>query len=122
MLNGIDESIELSVEQARQLADRHHGVGCDQIILVQPADGEADFLMRVFNTDGSESGQCGNGARCLGEFLRDQGLTSRESIHILTHSTQFKLKMQEKGVVSAALAAPNFAPRDIPLISQSQQD
>ena len=122
MLNGIDESIDLSAEQARQIADRHYGVGCDQIILVQPADGEADFLMRVFNTDGSESGQCGNGARCLGEFLRDQGLTSRESVHIQTQSTQFELKMQEKGVVSAALAAPNFEPRDIPLIAQTQED
>ncbi|MDH4234828.1 MAG: diaminopimelate epimerase, partial [Gallionella sp.] len=78
MLDGVRQHIELSPEQLRLLADRHFGVGCDQILIVEKTEKtEADFRYRIFNSDGGEVEQCGNGARCFMRFVLDQKLTDK---------------------------------------------
>ena len=72
MLNGITQKLSLTSEQVRHLADRRFGIGCDQLLLVEPARSRTtDFYYRIFNADGSEVEQCGNGARCFARFVRD---------------------------------------------------
>ena len=79
VLDGVSRAVELTPAQLRRLADRHFGVGCDQILLVEPPQRRgADFRYRIFNADGGEVEQCGNGARCFVRFVRDKGLTDEE--------------------------------------------
>lgn len=77
VLDGINQSINLDQQQIRLLADRHFGIGCDQLLLVEKAAGQADFRYRIFNADGSEVEQCGNGARCFVRYVHDHGLTQK---------------------------------------------
>ena len=87
MLDGVRQNIELTPEQLRLLADRHFGVGCDQILIVEKAENkEADFRYRIFNADGGEVEQCGNGARCFMRFVHDQKLTTKREIVVETRS------------------------------------
>jgi diaminopimelate epimerase len=87
VIDAINQSIDLGTEQVRQLADRHLGIGCDQLLLVEPAVGaQADFRYRIFNADGGEVGQCGNGARCFMQFVREQGLTDKTQLRVETAS------------------------------------
>jgi diaminopimelate epimerase len=87
VLDGIRQHISLSKEQLRLLADRHFGVGCDQILLVEKShDPDADFRYRIFNADGGEVEQCGNGARCFVRFVHDQKLTHKPEIVVETHN------------------------------------
>ncbi|MBT7354493.1 MAG: diaminopimelate epimerase, partial [Acidiferrobacteraceae bacterium] len=95
MLDGVRTPLDLDTVMVKQLADRNHGVGCDQLIVAQPAIGDADFFMRIFNADGSESGQCGNGARCFGRFLIEQGLTECRELEIQTISTRIRLTVAD---------------------------
>jgi diaminopimelate epimerase len=114
MLDGVSTSLTLSPEVIRRIADRHHGVGCDQLIVAEPCTDGADFFMRIYNTDGSESGQCGNGARCFSRFVREQGLTEKANLQIETISTRFTLSAGTGDQVSAELAEPVFDPEKIP--------
>ena len=113
MLDGVSTSLTLSPEVIRRIADRHHGVGCDQLIVAEPCASGADFFMRIYNTDGSESGQCGNGARCFSRFVREQGLTEKADLEIETISTRFTLSAGIGDQVSAELAEPVFEPDTI---------
>ena len=73
VVDGINQSVNLDQQQIRWLADRHFGIGCDQLLLVEKAEGQADFRYRIFNADGSEVEQCGNGARCFVRYVHDHG-------------------------------------------------
>ena len=85
VLDGVSRPIDLTREQLRALADRHFGIGCDQILLVErPRSADADFRYRIFNADGGEVEQCGNGARCFVRFVREQGLTAKDEIRVET--------------------------------------
>ncbi|OOY41994.1 diaminopimelate epimerase, partial [Solemya velum gill symbiont] len=85
VFNAIDHPLELSPEQIRQLADRHFGIGCDQVLLVEaPRDQETDFYYRIYNADGGEVEQCGNGARCFARYVHDKGLTDKATIPVGT--------------------------------------
>ena len=80
VLDGITQRIDLGTEELKRLADRHFGVGCDQILIVENASrGDVDFRYRIFNADGGEVEQCGNGARCFVQFVRDRGLTAMQA-------------------------------------------
>ncbi len=114
MLDGVRTPLELNEAQVRQMSDRHRGIGCDQLIVAQPATDGADFFILIFNTDGSESGQCGNGARCFGRFLIEQGLTEQRELEIQTMSTRFRLGVGDHGQVSVNLAPPIFERGEIP--------
>ena len=122
MLDGVRTPLDLDTVMVKQLADRNHGVGCDQLIVAQPGIGDADFFMRIFNADGSESGQCGNGARCFGRFLIEQGLTERRELEIQTISTRIHLTVADNWQVTAQLAPPSFEPRDIPFNARAVAD
>lgn len=115
MLDGVHQNIELSPEQLRLLADRHFGVGCDQILLVEKAGNrEADFRYRIFNADGGEVGQCGNGARCFLRFVHEQKLTSKREIVVETRSGLISPRLEQDGQVTVNMGAPVFEPARIP--------
>jgi diaminopimelate epimerase len=118
VLNGVNESISLSSLQLRALADRHFGIGCDQVLLVEKAtDPAADFRYRIFNADGGEVEQCGNGARCFARFVRDQGLTGKDEIVVETLRGLIRPRIEANGRVTVDMGVPRFAPADIPFDS-----
>jgi len=115
MLNGIAQQISLSAAQIQKIADRHFGIGCDQLLLVERATGpEADFRYRIFNADGGEVEQCGNGARCFAQFVRDEGLTAKSEIRVETLSGLIVPRIDADGTVTVNMGPPRFAPADIP--------
>ena len=115
VIDGVRQHISLSPEQLRLLADRHFGVGCDQILLVEKSrHKEADFRYRIFNADGGEVEQCGNGARCFVRFVHDRGLTSKREIVVETGSGLISPRLEEDGRVTVNMGAPIFDPERIP--------
>lgn len=113
--------VELTLAQARFIADRHYGIGCDQILLVEPArSASAQFSYRILNADGSESGQCGNGARCFMRFVRERGLTHAERVVVDVRDGQMTLQALGDHQYRVALAVPQFEPACIPLARDMQ--
>jgi len=87
VVDGVSRAVEITPERARRIADRHFGVGCDQVLVVEkPRSKDADFRYRIWNADGGEVEQCGNGARCFVRFVHDQGLTKKNEIRVETLS------------------------------------
>jgi diaminopimelate epimerase len=100
----------------RRLAERHFGVGCDQVLVVEPPpSADVDFGYRIFNADGSEVGQCGNGVRCLARFVRDRGLSKKAQLRVRTLSATMELRLRDDGLVTVDMGVPRFDPADIPL-------
>ncbi|GBG13797.1 diaminopimelate epimerase [Novimethylophilus kurashikiensis] len=121
VLDGIRQSFSLSVEVIRQLADRHFGIGCDQLLLVErPTSPEVDFRYRIFNADGSEVEQCGNGARCFVRFVHDQGLTDKHQIRVETARGIIVPRLESNGLVTVDMGAPVFEPAAIPFQAPTQ--
>ena len=115
VLNGITQAIQLSPEQIRFIADRQRGIGCDQILLVEPPSRpDVDFRYRIFNRDGGEVEHCGNGARCFVHFVRAEGLTDMTEIRVETKNGIIVAHLQDNGEVTVDMGAPRFAPADIP--------
>src|SRR5574340_412075 len=109
VLDGVRQKIELSPEQLRLLADRHFGVGCDQVLLVEKAQHpEADFRYRIFNADGGEVEQCGNGARCFVRFVHDHKLTHKREIVVETQCGLISPRLEDDGRVTVNMGAPVF--------------
>ena len=118
VLDGFSQPIDLSAEQLRYLADRHFGVGCDQILLVEkPSQPGVDFRYRIFNADGGEVEQCGNGARCFVRFVHDQGLTDKAEIRVETMSGVIGPRLEANGLVTVDMGVPVFEPERIPFVS-----
>ena len=121
VIDAINQSINLSPEQIRFMADRHFGVGFDQLLLVEkPVSNNADFKYRIFNADGSEVAQCGNGARCFARFVRDKNLFSGDEIRVDTNTGQLVLKLTENGLVTVNMGIPRHAPVEIPLLATQE--
>ncbi len=114
VLDGVHERIALTAERVRALADRRFGVGCDQVLLVEPPQGDADFRYRIFNSDGGEVEQCGNGARCFVVFVREHGLTHKREIRVETAGGLIVPRLEDDGQVTVDMGVPRFAPRDVP--------
>ena len=122
VLDLISQDITLQEEQVRILADRHRGIGFDQLLTVEPPSvPEADFLYRIFNSDGREVEQCGNGARCLILFLRQKRFTAKKSIILETKGGQLSCKIEEGDNVSVNMGVPKLDPRDIPFLSEKRE-
>ena len=120
VLDGVRQRIQLTPEQLRLLADRHFGVGCDQILLVETTQSpQADFRYRIFNADGGEVEQCGNGARCFVRFVHDQGLTHKREIIVETKSGLISPRLEEDGRVTVNMGPPIFEAARIPFNSDS---
>lgn len=115
MLDGIAQPFSLSPPQLRQLADRHFGVGADQILLVERPDAPvADFKYRIFNADGDEVEACGNGARCFVKFVHARGLTHKRSIRAQTAGGLIEPRLEDDGEVTVDMGAPEFTPARVP--------
>lgn len=122
VLDGVRQSIALSPEQIRYIADRHFGIGCDQILLVEKTlRDEADFRYRIFNADGGEVEQCGNGARCFVRFVHDHKLTGKREIVVETKSGLISPRLEDDGRVTVNMGAPIFDPSQIPFVSDSHE-
>ncbi|MBL1141711.1 MAG: diaminopimelate epimerase [Proteobacteria bacterium] len=108
--------LTLSREQIRHIADRQFGIGCDQVLLLEPPQGnDADVRYRIFNADGGEVMQCGNGARCAAVYLKDKGLVTKSEIVAETGAGQLILKINEDGRVTVNMGVPQFEPAEIPM-------
>lgn len=120
VIDGVHREVYLTAEQIRLLADRHFGVGCDQILLVERSQNdEADFRYRIFNADGGEVEQCGNGARCFVRFVHDHKLTSKREIVVETKSGLISPRLEDDGRVTVNMGAPVFEAARIPFTSDS---
>lgn len=118
-----EDATPLPVENIRQLADRHFGIGFDQLLVVQPArDPQMDFRYRIFNADGGEVSQCGNGARCFARFVREQGLTDKRRIQVETAAGNMTLEVGEDEQVSVNMGSPRWRPADIPFTREREAD
>ena len=117
VLDGIRQPVFLTPAQLRFLADRNFGVGCDQILLVEKASQPGvDFRYRIFNADGSEVEQCGNGARCFVRFVHDVGLTDKREIRVETQNGIIVPRLEEDGNVTVDMGIPRFLPNQIPFL------
>ncbi len=122
VIDAIRQQVDLCPGQVRFLADRRYGVGCDQVLLAEPAtEAGADFRYRIFNADGSEVEQCGNGVRCLAVFLADQGYTSERELVIQTLGGPTRVILQPDGRVAVDMGAPRLEPSTIPFLAERQQ-
>lgn len=116
VIDGISQTVALNPAQIRFIADRHFGVGCDQLLVVEkPVSANADFKYRIFNADGSEVAQCGNGARCFARFVRDKNLTVKNEIVVDTDAGQLVLQLNDDGLVTVNMGVPRHAPEQVPL-------
>ena len=115
VIDAINQAVSLTAEQVRRLADRHFGIGCDQLLLVERAtSGEADFRYRIYNADGGEVGQCGNGARCFMRFVNEQGLSDKTELRVETAAGPLRLVREDDGQVSVNMGVPRLHPDEIP--------
>ena len=115
VIDAINQTVDLSGEQVRVLADRHFAIGFDQLLLVETASGpDHDFRYRIFNADGGEVGQCGNGARCFMQFVHEQGLTTKSHVTVETASGLLELQRQPDGQVTVNMGTPRLEPGEIP--------
>jgi diaminopimelate epimerase len=118
VLDGVRQSLALTPEQLCYLADRHFGVGCDQILLVEKATQPGvDFRYRIFNADGGEVEQCGNGARCFVRFVHEQGLTDKREIRVETMKGLISPRLEGDGNVTVDMGVPRFLPAEIPFLA-----
>ena len=120
MIDAVRQPIQLTEDQVRYLADRHFGVGCDQLLVVEPAQTPGvDFRYRIFNADGGEVEQCGNGARCFARFVFDQGLTDKREIRVETKKGIIAPRLEADGNVTVDMGVPVLNPADVPFVSDS---
>ncbi|PTN11468.1 diaminopimelate epimerase [Nitrosomonas aestuarii] len=117
VIDCINQTLSLSRKQLRFIADRHFGIGCDQILMVEKASGNADFFYRIFNADGGEVEQCGNGARCFVRYVHDQGLTLKNPVSVETLSGLITPTLQKNGEVTVDMGIPKFEPAEIPFVA-----
>ena len=117
------QAVSLSPDQIRFIANRHTGIGCDQVLLVEPPhQSEADFRYRIFNADGSEAEQCGNGARCFARFVHDHGLTDKTRLRLETASGPIETELESGNLVAVNMGPPCFRPAEIPFVADREAD
>ncbi len=121
VIDGITQPVRLKPHQIRRMADRHLGVGFDQLLLVEPPERpDVDFRYRIFNADGGEVEQCGNGARCFARFVLDQKLTRKRSIRVETNTGVLELQVTDRGRVRVDMGEPELAPAAIPFAADNR--
>lgn len=121
VIDAYSQPVSLSSAQIKQITDRHFGVGCDQLLVVEKSENpDVDFRYRIFNADGGEVEQCGNGARCFVRYVHDKGLTKKSQICVETASGIIYPKLEDNGLVTVDMGAPRFEPTQIPFIADQQ--
>lgn len=122
VIDRISQEFHFRSKQIRSLADRQTGVGFDQLLVIEaPKHPDTDFFYRIYNADGTEVGQCGNGARCVARFLYEKGLTYKKNILAETISGRVKMILEEDGSVTVDMGKPKFAPKDIPFVAKQTE-
>jgi diaminopimelate epimerase len=122
VIDAINQHIALTPGQIRFMSDRHFGIGFDQLLLVEkPVSDNADFKYRIFNADGGEVAQCGNGARCFARFVRDKKLSDKDEIRVDTNSGQLLLCFNENGLITVNMGVPKHNPAEIPLLAEQEE-
>ncbi|ABA56844.1 diaminopimelate epimerase [Nitrosococcus oceani ATCC 19707] len=123
VIDALSQPLSLTASQVRWIANRRLGIGCDQVLLVTPASLPAiDFGYRIFNADGGEVEQCGNGARCFARFVREQGLTDKNVLRVQTASGIIELQLETDGQITVDMGVPRFAPHQIPFKVDQEAD
>jgi diaminopimelate epimerase len=121
VMDAINQSVFLTAEQIQQLADRHLGIGFDQLLLVEGATtSSADFRYRIYNADGGEVGQCGNGARCFMQFVHERGLTQKATLQVETAGGPLQLSRATDGQVTVDMGIPRLEPTEIPFVATAR--
>ncbi len=121
MIDGVSQRVAMTREKVRKLADRNFGVGCDQVLVVEPPRSpNADFRYRIYNQDGGEVENCGNGARCFAVFVRQRSLTSKTTIRVETACGELTLLVQDNNNVTVDMGEPILAPEQVPFKAHAQ--
>jgi diaminopimelate epimerase len=121
VIDAINQHITLTAEQICNLADRHFGIGFDQLLLVEkPTLENADFRYGIYNADGGQVAQCGNGARCFARFVRDKGLSSQDEIRVETDSGLLTLRFGHSDLITVNMGVPKHKPAEIPLLADQE--
>ncbi|MCL4316602.1 MAG: diaminopimelate epimerase [Gammaproteobacteria bacterium] len=121
VIDAIAQSVSLTPEQVRFIADRHFGIGCDQVLLVERArTAGVDFAYRIFNADGGEVEQCGNGARCFMRFVRDKGLSAKSELAVETMCGVIRPRLEQDGQVTVSMGVPRTRPQAIPFLADQE--
>lgn len=122
VIDGITQNVYLSSEQVKKWADRHRGIGFDQLLLIEPPySPDIDFHYRIFNANGQEVSQCGNGARCLARFVHLKGLTNKKTIKVSTIKGKMTLTVNDDDTISVNMGKPEFTPKMIPFKAQKEE-
>jgi len=111
--------LALARERVRALADRRRGVGCDQVLVVRAGAGAADFALAIYNQDGSEAAQCGNGVRCVAALLQRRGLARDGAVTLATRGGPVHCRVERPGWVRADMGVPRLAPQDVPFVASA---
>lgn len=115
VIDAINQSVSLTPAQIRRLADRHYGIGCDQLLLVEAATVAGhDFRYRIFNADGGEVNQCGNGARCFMRFVHEKGLSDKPELRVETAGGPLRLRLEDDDRITVDMGVPRLEPADVP--------
>ncbi len=123
VIDNVTQNVYFSKDKILQLANRNFGIGFDQLLMVEPPyDPEQDFHYRIFNADGSEVEQCGNGARCFARFVKQKGLINRNKIVVSTKAGKMVLYLEKDGQVTVNMGKPNFEPAQIPLKANKKEN
>ncbi len=121
VIDAISQQVQLTPDHIRQLGDRRFGVGCDQILFIESSrSSEADFHYRIYNADGSEVEQCGNGARCFARYVHEHGLTQNHSIAIESASGIIHTQIEDDGQVTVNMGSPRFEPAELPFEAENR--
>ncbi|MDF2182402.1 diaminopimelate epimerase [Neptuniibacter sp. CAU 1671] len=121
VLDLVSQRIKVTPKLVKKLGDRHTGIGFDQLLIVEPpTEPDVDFSYRIFNADGSEVENCGNGARCFARFVRDKRLTAKQEIWVQTANGRVLLKLRQDKQVEVNMGAPRLAPAEIPFQADQQ--
>jgi diaminopimelate epimerase len=121
VIDAVRQRVDLQPTLARRLADRHFGIGCDQVLAIEPPrSAGTDFYYRIFNSSGEEVEHCGNGARCFLRYVRDKGLTSKSAIRVETLSGVIVPRLEPDGQVTVDMGPPQFEPARIPFLAERQ--
>lgn len=121
MIDAISQKVRLNADKVRKLADRRFGVGCDQVLIVEePSNPDVDFRYRIYNADGSEVENCGNGARCFANFVRERKLTGKNVIKVETANGILELRVNDNDQVQVDMGQPVLAPAEIPFNASQQ--
>ena len=123
VIDAVNQDIELTGDQVRFIADRHFGVGCDQLLLVErPTRTGAEFRYRIYNADGGEVQQCGNGARCFARFVHDRGMSGSTKIAVETAAGMIYLELEDDGQVTVDMGVPSFEPESLPFEADANDE